>query len=391
MKQLAAVFVVIALLGACGGDPEPGEAAFDQANGRLTNNNKQFAFGNGPVATELAQKFNERMRLMLKVGFKNRASNSSVDDDIITYVNLTDDSAAFLIYIPGLRSYKEDAQGTLLDVAWPLARGRVKELEPQVDRKLAIGLRGTLLYGASAFGSSGMDEPDEKKHSGAILNESFYPFFTGGYPPEVAFKSEAVPVETAAEATPAPAAPAPPARTAETVIAPADLGDRVISRVVLLETNPPTTAIVVSTDLLATSGPLTPGTLRIRPLRGPAIEVAPVPGGTMGDIVLLRPLRPVQFDPLPRAAEIAPPPGTPLKTYFAEPQGDAVGIQAFTSNVTSVDEAIHTDQRLTVIPMGAALIDGQGRLVGIGTSSANVYATAGDIQQAIARAAKVTK
>jgi hypothetical protein len=192
MKTLAGVVMIALAVSACGGGPpQAGETAFQEANDHLSNNNKQFVFGNGPVAEQLATSFNLRMKLMIKLGFKaGGPPGSKLDDDVITHVQLTDDTVIFLVNVPGLRNFKEDAQGTLLEVAWRLARGRLERVEPARDRKLAVALRGVLMYGAAAFGPASAEKPDKQTNTGVISREDFYPFFVGAYPADVTLAPE---------------------------------------------------------------------------------------------------------------------------------------------------------------------------------------------------------
>jgi hypothetical protein len=381
MRTLAGIVIVALALSACGGGPpQPGQVAFNEANHRLTNNNKQFVFGNGPVAEQLATSFNLRMKLMLKLAFKGSGASKSVDDDIITHVHLTDDTVIFLVNVPGLRNYKEDAQGTLLDVAWTMARGRLERLEPATDRKLAVGLRGVLLYGAAAFGPASAEKPETRTNTGVINQEDFYPFFTGAYSSDVALATEG---KEKTEAAPAPAqtpADAPPA----TVIEAAEPNNRIAAFLGTLDMSASSTAIAILPGIFVASmtRPMIEGALK--PARGSMITVRSVGNLPGTDLVLLRPVEPLKFDPITLAPGGAPSPGTTVTTYFARASGTTyTEVQKFTSKVTAVDEAIHTDQRLDFIPQGAALVDDHGRLIGIGTAENNVYATVADIRRLI--------
>jgi hypothetical protein len=382
MKRLSACAIVVVVLAACGGGPEqPGEAAFNQADSRLSDNNTTFAFGNGPAGEQLAEKFNLRMKLMLKIGFTKRGpTGTTVDDNIVTHVNLTDDKVVFLVNVPGLRNFKEDAQDILIGIAWTIAGGMVERLEPKRDLTLAVGLRGIALYGASAFGPATAEKPDTKTHTGIVSSDEFYPFFTGAYPQDVKMREDSSTTATAAPAAePAPEPPAP----AGTVTEIAEPGDRVTRFLGLLGSD--TTGIAVAPDLFITADTVKwfQGTMRLP--RGPGIVITKV--ATLNDrgLLLFRVLNSFKFDPIPLSTS-APQAGSVVTTYFGAFKTDDVNfeVRKFTSNITSVGESIHTDQRLDVIPAGGALVDEQGRLIGIATSRANVYATVADIRRAIA-------
>jgi hypothetical protein len=382
MRTLAAVVIIALAFSACGGGPpQPGESAFLAANTQLTNNNKQFVFGNGGVAERLATSFNLRMKLMLKLAFKSRVPGSSLDDDFITHVHLADDTVIFLVYVPGLRNFKEDAQGTLLDVAWTMARGRIENLEPARDRKLAVALRGLALYGAAAFGPASAEKPDTKTNTGIVRVEDLYPFFTGTYPQEATYTDGSAttpaPATTEAAAPPAEAAPA-------TVIEAADSGDRIAASLATHDMNAGSTVIAIAPDLFVASMAMPFSQGGLKPARASMITVRNVGNLPGTDLVLYRPVESLKFPAIPLAPGGAPAAGTTVTTYLARASGTTyTEVSRFTSKVTSTDGGIHTDQRLDFIPQGAALVDDQGRLLGIATGSANVYATAADIRRLI--------
>jgi len=384
MKTLIALVLTIPLVAACGAD-EPGESAFKDANRILGVHNQQTAFGNGPAAEQLAERFNSRLKVMRQIGFteKKGPSISPTDSEFMTYCQLTDDAILFLVNVPDLRNFKEDAQGTLLDLAWLIARGLRADVRPARDLRLGVGLRGTLLYGAAAFGAASAAQPEKKTNSGVIANEDFFSFFLGAYPQDTELAGEHDAAATAAPSTPTPT---PTPGTTDEVAEP---GDRVARHIALLETDPPSTAVAVAADLLAASEPLGRPPLTVRLMHGPAIAVAPVGHLYKSDLVLLRPLQPFKFEPIEFAKPGALQSGTSVTTYFATLRGDVIDVRKYASLVTSLIQdpaspgTIHTDERREIIAQGGALVDAQGRLLGIGTAGATVYGAAADVQRLI--------
>jgi hypothetical protein len=236
------------------------------------------------------------------------------------------------------------------------------------------------LYGAAAFGAAAAEKPETKTNTGVVNHEDFFPFFTGAYPQEVNYKDGSASTTAAAPATTEAPADATPA----TVIEAAEPGNRIAAFLGTLDMSASSTAIAILPGIFVTSmtRPMLEGPLK--PARGSMITVRSVGNLPGTDLVLLRPVEPLKFDPIVMAPGGAPSPGTTVTTYFARATGTTyTEVQTFTSKVTSVDEAIHTDQRLDFIPQGAALVDDQGRLIGIGTAENNVYATVADIRRLI--------
>jgi hypothetical protein len=380
MRLTATAVCALTLLSGCG-PKAPGQEAFDTANARLTTFTKQVSFGNGPVAVQLAERFSTRMKLMREIGFsKSKLKGPMLSEgQFLTHCQLTDNSILFLVNVPEFRDFKEDAQGQLLDLAWTAARRIAERFPDGKEMRVGVGLRGTLLYGGAVIGTAASDIPDVKTNTGVVSLDGFYPFFIGAYPSDVALAPEGT---AQAEAAPAPAE-APVDATPPTVIEAAGSGDRIAASLGTLDMSASSTVIAISPDLFVASmtKPMLEGGMK--PARGSLIRVRNVGALPDRNLVLLRPVGPLKFEPI-AALGGAPSPGTTVTTYFARATGTTyTEVQKFTSKVTAVDEAIHTDQRLDFIPQGAALVDDQGRLIGIGTAENNVYATVTDIRRLI--------
>lgn len=190
-----------------------GEAVFDEANARISSFHGESAFGNTPEAREMAKRFGEIMKVMSRVAFKGGRTNDSVsltEGHFLTHVELRANSVCFLVHVPELRSYRGEVRKTLLDLAWTAAQTSTVKVRPEPGVKLAVALRGIVLYGALATGPATAEKPVTLEFEGSVGTAPLYAFFTG--PSNVA----AAPVpgsSPAAVLTPSPAAPTnPPAK-----------------------------------------------------------------------------------------------------------------------------------------------------------------------------------
>ena len=209
--NIFAAFVIAIAVSGCGGE-EPGEAAFLAANEKLDSNNSGSAFGNGPAAEALATRFNTRLELIRKIAFtKNPAGNATANQAFVTYCQMTDTSVMFLITVPELRNFAEDAQASLLELSWATARELTKSIRPGQDLSLGIGLRGKGFYGGYALGNRQQLVAEDRRTRGVIAPSRFYPFFVGAYPANATLEPQVAP------AAAAPAAAAPPQNATEAV------------------------------------------------------------------------------------------------------------------------------------------------------------------------------
>jgi hypothetical protein len=176
---------------ACGGPPAPGEEAFENASSQIAVHNQKTAFGNGPEAVKLAEAFGSTMKTMRQVLFSksNGRGPSLTDGEFLTYCHLTEDGVLFLVHVPELRKFTEDAQKSLLELSWVTARSTTKEFRGKRNVKLGVGLRGALLFGGLAIGSGSSQTPEQQDTSAAVDVSAFYPFFVGQYPKVVTVAS----------------------------------------------------------------------------------------------------------------------------------------------------------------------------------------------------------
>ena len=209
----AVVFSGLALLLATvplgGSARDSGADAFDRANEKLFAYDSEEAFGNNPEAKALAVRFAGIMRVMEKIAFTGGRKDDTASltkGHFLTHCEMREGKITFLVHVPELKNYAPDARKGLLDLAWTSANVVTEGVRSGRDVTLAVGLRGILLYGASAVGRPPAD-PVLALDGGHT--DRLRPFFTGPEWPSVPQSSTTpapAPVTTDAgtSATPTP-------------------------------------------------------------------------------------------------------------------------------------------------------------------------------------------
>ena len=156
----------------------PTQDAFEAASRTIDVYSGQEAFGNTPEAQAMAQRFSQLMRAGDRVAFTGERGPtiSQGQGRFLSYVELRQDAACFLVHVPELRSYDAESRSTLLEVAWMAAQEASRDLRRDRDRKLAVGLRGRLAYEAVAIGM-GEGAPTQDFGS-AVSTVPLHAFFT---------------------------------------------------------------------------------------------------------------------------------------------------------------------------------------------------------------------
>jgi hypothetical protein len=122
-------------------------SGFSNANHLISNFNGVEAFGNTAAARNLAQQFSEIVRQGREAGISaSKPSTFSLSQGhFLTYCQLDDEKCAFIIHVPDLRHFNQDAKEWLGKLCWAAARDITSQTNP-VPKKLAVGVRGSLLY-----------------------------------------------------------------------------------------------------------------------------------------------------------------------------------------------------------------------------------------------------
>ncbi|MEZ0275284.1 MAG: hypothetical protein ACAH88_10295 [Roseimicrobium sp.] len=208
---------------------EPGENTFHEANLAITSGRNGVALGNTKSAIQLATDFSKTLKLLREAGVekskKGENAISLTKGEFITYCHLTTETCAFLVHVPELRNFSSDAKKFIADAAWHSATAAVLEM-PDPPERLAVGIRGVLLYDAILIGdvvSSGRDAEDGiDKRLGGSDKEALHPFFAEITKKEVAAGvDDESPGDKPPTATP-PSEPSPKIATANDVSATAE-------------------------------------------------------------------------------------------------------------------------------------------------------------------------
>lgn len=156
----------------------PERAAFQAASNQVLANSGQVAFGNDSRAAAIAARFGERLQALREAAFtgaeaeKERASLTR--GRFLVHCQLANDEACFLVHVPQLKNYKGDVREALLDLAWNAGREATRQAGV---RRLGVGLRGAVLYGAIAVGQASQARPELFECAGSIGTEPLEAFF----------------------------------------------------------------------------------------------------------------------------------------------------------------------------------------------------------------------
>jgi hypothetical protein len=159
----------------------PGQAAFDAANQQILvykSATQKVGFGNTPEAEKMATEFAKTMQVMQQLAFTGgkKGGVSLSGGNFLVHCQLQGDTACFLAHVPQLRNYKDkDVRLALAKIAWSTAKAVTEEARKDKRWDLGLGLRGTLMYGVVATGTSG-GEPVIEQGS-AVDPSGLYRFF----------------------------------------------------------------------------------------------------------------------------------------------------------------------------------------------------------------------
>lgn len=190
MRHVAALFFSfsLCLLIGCGsGAPSApksaGEKAFDAANFLITSSSDGVAHGNTPEAKKIAAQFSETMGTLQQAAFTGGDKDrkfSLTGEKFLVYCQQSNDKVCFLVHVPQLKNYKDEVRTMLARLAFKTAQAVTADLHKEKPIKLAVGLRGSLIYGASAIGNSDAEPKIEQSFS--VPTEPFYPYFETAAP-----------------------------------------------------------------------------------------------------------------------------------------------------------------------------------------------------------------
>ena len=157
----------------------PEKQALKRAGGIFIMTDKRgVAQGNNEEAQQLAEKFSEMMKTLQEEFFVREGEKALFQlsgGNFITYCNITDAGVVFLVHVPEYRRYEDEAKGTMSELAWAVSNLTIaanSELASQ-NPEVAIGLKGSMLYGDIMKGQYGQESPAQSN----LKEEDLEPFF----------------------------------------------------------------------------------------------------------------------------------------------------------------------------------------------------------------------
>lgn len=124
----------------------------------------EIGYGNTSEAKALADKFATRMKLLRESLFTSSKKGISISKgNFLTHCELHDESCVFLVHIPKLRKYDGESKKSLCDLAWMVAQGTLNDSDFPEGGKLAVGVRGVILYEQIIIGEFHKDLETSKK------------------------------------------------------------------------------------------------------------------------------------------------------------------------------------------------------------------------------------
>lgn len=108
----------------------------------------QLGFGNTIEAKNLATSFAEKMKTLRDELFTAAKAGgmSSSKGKFLTHCELHENKVAFIVHVPKLRKFDDDAQAQLCDLAWMIGQSELSKLGFPEGGDVAVGVRGFALY-----------------------------------------------------------------------------------------------------------------------------------------------------------------------------------------------------------------------------------------------------
>lgn len=178
-------------------------SALSAAESNIMTDRNGVAYGNCSEAIELAREFGSELKAIREMTISESKSSglSLSGGEFLTHCELSDAGVAFLVHVPKLRKFTDDAKDVLAMGAEYAAGNLARRLSPKPER-VAVGIRGSLLYDRIIVGGVPAEESvelaDSVTHDGSD-KEVLNPFFEG-VPATVTYQLEAGDVESPATA-----------------------------------------------------------------------------------------------------------------------------------------------------------------------------------------------
>lgn len=179
----SAIFILAMVMPALIGDLGDGssgsdvDSAFEIAEKNIrSKKSDQTGFGNTPEAAVLADQFSSKMKILRASLFTGEAKGGLSGGEFLTHCEMNEDRCAFIVHVPGLRKFNEEAKKSLCDIAWTIAWGELAESDLPDGSQLAVGVKGFALYEDIMIGEY-LREDDSAEPSSGSSTDRLKPFF----------------------------------------------------------------------------------------------------------------------------------------------------------------------------------------------------------------------
>lgn len=162
--------------------------------------------GNTDAARQLADRYSQALQVMRESLFTADRERlfSLTQGEFLVHCEQRPGRCAFLVHVPAYRDFTPEAKELLEVGAWRLAQHLVEEAAAAEDA-LAVGLRGTALYGAVLVGTAAIDEANPENFTRGERDD-LLAFFAadGDDQTDGDENTDTAPTESSTPATPAP-------------------------------------------------------------------------------------------------------------------------------------------------------------------------------------------
>lgn len=162
----------------------PGEMEFKAADEKIIAGNGSGSFGNSPKAIELATQYSKSLKVLRDNFFTKggKTTLAPLEGEFLTYCQLNSNSCVFLVHVPELRTFSDDAKKSMNDLAWMNAQAVIKSSIPHPPGTVVVGVKGLMFYDSIMIGDFvDAPQPDQDgiktRGSGFDDVKMFYPFF----------------------------------------------------------------------------------------------------------------------------------------------------------------------------------------------------------------------
>jgi hypothetical protein len=176
---LTGTVVMMAFFAKEGAKERANQPTLDKAEALIIGDSQGTVHGNSDAARAIAKDYQELLDKLDEEFFEWEGEKPKLmlsGGKFICYCQLEEGSCAFLVHVPGYRKYDDKAKEALNEMAW-MAAQMVAEAHPDEvtsGDKLAVGLKGVVLYGAILTGKAG-SEMDPRKGSDDKVLLPFFP------------------------------------------------------------------------------------------------------------------------------------------------------------------------------------------------------------------------